>query len=497
VKVSQKLALTLIGGISVIMTVHAYIRITQEIGRLRADQAQDQSKQGLVLAAAVERIWRIDGSEFARRVVGEMRVAGEEPRIAWRWLDELTTGRNGLVLSKEHVHTLRGGKQVELLRRDDSGDERLYALVPISVKGSRRAVLELSEELSPPHAYIRMRILQNLVAAIVVLALCASLAGGLGSWFVGRPLQRLCEKARRVGNGDFSGRLNFAQRDEVGQLASEIDAMCDRLVEANQRAAGETEARIAALDQLRHWDRLKTVGQLASGVAHELGTPLNVILGRAKMIAAGDLTPQDIERNSRIILQQTDRMTAIIRQLLDFARREQPRVHASRLDRIVERSLEMLGPLAVQQGVEVHLESCTEPTEVDVDEEQMLQALTNLVINGIQAMPTGGRLSVRIDRAQARPPAGHEGTPAEYVSTTVEDDGVGIPAEAIPHVFEPFFTTKGVGEGTGLGLSVAYGIVRDHGGWIEVASRPGKGSRFVLFLPPAARRPASAEGARV
>jgi signal transduction histidine kinase len=120
---------------------------------------------------------------------------------------------------------------------------------------------------------------------------------------------------------------------------------------------------------------------------------------------------------------------------------------------------------------------------VQVDTSMIEQALTNLVVNAIQAMPTGGTISVRLGADVITPPADIEGPVAEYAYVCVEDQGVGMTSEQMTHAFEPFFTTKDVGEGTGLGLSVAYGIVRDHGGWIGVASEIGKGSRFSIYLP--------------
>jgi signal transduction histidine kinase len=119
-----------------------------------------------------------------------------------------------------------------------------------------------------------------------------------------------------------------------------------------------------------------------------------------------------------------------------------------------------------------------------LDENRLLQALTNVMMNAIHATPPGGRLMVEVAPRFARPPAEHGGPPGEYVCISVEDTGAGIRVEDLPHIFEPFFTTKGQGEGTGLGLAVAHGIVAEHGGWISVESTPGTGTTFRIFLPP-------------
>jgi two-component system, NtrC family, sensor kinase len=139
--------------------------------------------------------------------------------------------------------------------------------------------------------------------------------------------------------------------------------------------------------------------------------------------------------------------------------------------------------MAHKRGVDVVLEHTAPGLQAEVDAGQIQQALANLMVNGIQAMERGGKLTVSLSPARLSPPAGIGEKTEDYAKLTVQDEGQGIPEDLIPRIFEPFFTTKDVGEGTGLGLSVAYGIARDHGGWIAAESKPGAGSRFELFLP--------------
>jgi two-component system NtrC family sensor kinase len=276
------------------------------------------------------------------------------------------------------------------------------------------------------------------------------------------------DKTRRIGAGDLTGPLLLGGRDELARVAGALDRMCDRLAETR--------------DQLRHADRLSTVGKLASGIAHELGTPLNVVGGRAKRILRRAVPP-DTGEDARIIVEQTDRMAAIIRQLLDFARRRGAARAPADVAGIARDVLRLLAPIAAKREVTLELDDGGAAARVPVDAGQIQQALTNLVMNGIQAMPRGGELRVAITRARAtRPPPG-EGPEAEYLVVRVRDAGEGIRPEHLPHVFEPFFTTKDVGEGTGLGLSVTYGIVAEHGGFIDVESEPGRGATFTVHLP--------------
>jgi signal transduction histidine kinase len=284
--------------------------------------------------------------------------------------------------------------------------------------------------------------------------------------------------------------------------------MCEQLQASQQAVHAEMEARQQTLEQLRHADRLKTIGTLVSGMAHELGTPLNVVSGRAGLIASGRLSPADVADSARIIKEQVQRMTGIIRQLLDFTRRKTPKRLATDLRTLAHHTLDMLAPFVEQQHVVLTLKTEEAPVSVQVDAGQLQQVLINLVTNAWQAMPQGGPVEVRIHRVRlivgpfgsgmpqggpvevrihrtegARPPSGIEPPRGSCVCVSVTDQGKGIAEADLPHVFDPFFTTKGVGQGTGLGLSVAYGIVRDHGGWIEVTSQPGAGACFSVYLP--------------
>jgi len=151
---------------------------------------------------------------------------------------------------------------------------------------------------------------------------------------------------------------------------------------------------------------------------------------------------------------------------------------------VAQQTIAMLAPLSAKHDVSLSLVERRGEALAEVDAAQMEQVLTNLIVNGVQSMkPRGGTLRVAIGVERASPPPEHEGAAGEYLSIRVEDEGAGIAERDLPHVFEPFFTTKDVGEGSGLGLSVAYGIVREHGGWIEVQSEVEKGSAFTVFLP--------------
>jgi signal transduction histidine kinase len=274
-----------------------------------------------------------------------------------------------------------------------------------------------------------------------------------------------------------------------------MNAMSAKLAEMVARVKTESAARVEAMEQLRHADRLTTVGKLASGIAHELGTPLNVIEARASMIASGEAGGELAKHYAQIVVDSSERMDRIIRQLLTFARRRGPEKTRCDVLELARQSSEMVQPLARKKSVEVRVvvDSGDEAIAA-ADAMQLHQALTNLLVNAIQASAEGGSVELRVESARTRPPPDVGGGEGDYLCLHVKDEGSGITEDNLSHIFEPFFTTKDVGEGTGLGLSVAYGIVRDHGGWIAVESEAGHGSRFSLYLPRAQGASASRPG---
>jgi len=247
---------------------------------------------------------------------------------------------------------------------------------------------------------------------------------------------------------------------------------------SRERLERETQARLAALDQVRRADRLAAVGRIAAGLAHELGTPIHVLSERAKMARQGEVEPEDLPRTLDIIIEQAARIASTIRQVLDLARIEAPKRSRVNLRLLVDSTRELLAPLAHKKSIELVVDA-PERAPAELDAGQIRQVLMNLVMNAIHAMPGPGQIWLRLRSTPGEPAA--EGAGSWVIE--VEDQGVGIALENLGRVFEPFFTTKAVGEGTGLGLSIAAGIVHEHGGSISVDSVLGKGSKFQVRLP--------------
>lgn len=498
-KLTRKFIAALVGGVAIVAMFQAFFDYRRERDVFDSQMRAEASALGRTLARGMAEVWSRDGEAAAREFLNTTSNQNERIRARWFWLDSqrdapraspealAAMSENLVIVTKdEPSNLLLTYIRVEPPERRDLSERQ----EPMEV---RLGGIEIAQSLSELDKYTAESLRNQVIGLLSEVIVGAALALLLGVVFIGRPVARLAEKARRVGTGDLSGPLHLKQRDELAELANEINLMCERLSE-------ERSARELATEQLRHADRLTTVGKLASGLAHELGTPLNVVSGRARLIRDGEVEGSDIVDSARIVAEQADRMTALIRQLLDFARPRAPQKAPVNLNSLVARVSELVATLARKAQVELHTpphdpaddsrgssdESAIGNDEtmwVDADEGQLHQVLTNLVVNAIQATPPNGTISISVKAAVATPPPYVERRGSDWLAIAVVDSGIGMDEATRSRIFEPFFTTKPVGEGTGLGLSVTWGIVREHGGWIEVASTPSLGSTFTVYLP--------------
>jgi signal transduction histidine kinase/Trp operon repressor len=255
------------------------------------------------------------------------------------------------------------------------------------------------------------------------------------------------------------------ERSLIDTVARQIAVLIER------REAAEDRGRLQ--DQLRHADRLATIGQLSAGVAHELNEPLGNILAFAQLAKKERDVPKQVAQDLDKIVASSLHAREIIKKLMLFARQTPPRKMQVDLNAVVEDGLFLLASRCSKEGVTIERDLAEGLPEIVADPSQLNQVLVNLVVNAIQATPQGGSVRIVTRAAGSR------------VVLTVEDTGVGMDREVLAKIFTPFFTTKDVHEGTGLGLPVVHGIVTSHGGAISVESKPGEGSRFEIHLPAA------------
>jgi two-component system NtrC family sensor kinase len=482
--ITGKLMLVVLASTAVVFAINGYLRVQREVAVFQVDMVQDAQTLGQVFEKVLADVWRMDGQTRVRQLLADANASTSQWRFRWLPLDTTATPANRLELEPSQIVALQRGESIMITAPDPLGEEALHLFVPVRAGPAIPGVLEIAESLAPVHAYVRQTIRRTVAVWGGLVVLSGGLLLLISVAMIGRPMRRVIEKTRRMGTGDLEGPLQVRTHDEFAEVAAALNQMCEQLKASQEAVRAEMAARLQTLEQLRHADRLKTIGTLVSGMAHELGTPLNVVSGRAGLIASGRLSSAEVADSARIIKEQVQRMTGIIRQLLDFARRKTPKRMATDLRVLAQHTLDLLAPLAEQQHVVLTLKTEEAPVSVWIDAGQLQQVLINLVSNAWQAMPQGGQVEMRIHRAAgARPPSGIEPPKGSCACVAVTDQGTGIAEADLPHIFDPFFTTKGVGQGTGLGLSVVYGIVRDHGGWIEAANQPGAGACFAVHLP--------------
>jgi signal transduction histidine kinase len=287
------------------------------------------------------------------------------------------------------------------------------------------------------------------------------------------------QKAEIVVDGKRRGIVEIVYKEDKPELDEGpflveerrlIDAVAQEVAFVIQRKRAEAEG-VKLQEQIRHADRLATIGQLAAGVAHELNEPLGEILGFAQLAKKHPDLPSQVSQDLSKIEAATLYAREVIQKLVLFARQTSPSKKKVNINHIVEEGLYFLEARCTKAGIKLTRILQPDLPEITADPTQLHQVLVNLVVNAVQAMPGGGNLTVETTYRGG------------YVSMVVADTGSGMSEEVKERIFEPFFTTKDVAEGTGLGLPIVQGIVTSHGGQLEVHSQPGCGSRFAIHLP--------------
>ena len=464
-RLTLKLALALLPGALLVVAAAAALEIKRDRADFEADQRSDDRAAAEAFSDAIARVWEAGGEQMARQALDRLRLLEAPYRVRWVDLE-----KPDIPLPVTERTALARGEPLLWQDTRHQAAGWLHAINPVMVGGVVVGAVDVSEAPADLRAHVRRTIRATVVTTLVLAATMMLMTLLIGAWLVGRPVTALIAQARRVAAGDMGARSLRRQRDELGELTRELNKMLDRLEAAGAEVRASTRKRIETLEQLRHAERLTTVGRLASSVAHELGTPLNVMTGRARLILEGD---DQVAVHARVIIDQGDRMAKIIRQLLDYARRPPAQRVEADLCRLTADVVGLLATLATKKKIQLQFHPELDAAPVTADATQIQQALTNLIVNAIQASAEGATVDVVLRSSAAR----------DAFEVAVRDHGPGMPADVLARVFEPFFTTKPVGESTGLGLSVTRDILDEHGGWIDAESAPGRGSRFSMFMP--------------
>jgi signal transduction histidine kinase len=483
VRIGSRIALATSSLVALTMGGYGAISLHQRRIELEDDLARRTVGLAQFIAAALEEEanLRIKGDtlQLAGRLI--KRQSGAQLRIL-----NLETFRDpdAPADSKRRASDVRARDQAVQEFIPGGGDKPPYLALafPIRLDGQIIGVLELQHDATFIEQTLReaaLRMLGTLVGLLIGLAGAVFL---IARTTISRPLGRMLQEIGEVAKGDLT-RTVFAERnDEAGELAARFNAMTSSLREAREEARRGVETRLELEQRLRHSEKLATVGQLSAEIAHEVGTPLAVIGGRARSMERKAAAPEEVARNAGIIAAQATRITKIIERLLRFARRRGgPEPGTVDLNRVAHEAIEFLEHQIERGGVSLEFVRGTGIGEIPGDPDAIQQVCLNLIVNAIQAMPGGGRLLVATSRVTRRREGLEAAAAGAYACIEVTDNGVGIPEEERAKIFEPFYSTKE--DGSGLGLAVSHGIVKDHDGWVEVEPGPTGGTTFRVFLP--------------
>jgi len=332
--------------------------------------------------------------------------------------------------------------------------------------------------------------------APVAILLLVGFVDLLTDRMVHRPLSTLRATMERTTRGDLTARTKVLRRDELGALAEGLNQMLDQLQdfnvalqervdeatatlqERNRELVDSHEHVIQLRDALARAERMVAVGYMAASVAHQVGTPLNLVSGYVQIMREDPGSPERLDSRLAIVAEQIEKVTAELRRILDHARPPASRRSVSPVD-IVQRVCDLTRDRLDRQGVRLELTLDERSAAIEADTVQLEMALLNLISNSLDAMPDGGVLAVDVAPVD------------DLVRITVRDTGSGIPEDVQARVFDPWVTTKPPGRGTGLGLTIARDVITAHGGSMDIRSETGSGTEVAIELP-AARQPADA-----
>jgi two-component system, NtrC family, sensor kinase len=380
------------------------------------------------------------------------------------------------------TRTVVSGDSLEFEQRVE--DRYWFCLIRPLSPGQQIGYLVVANDWTNIGENLREKMLLPIGAALIVIALTAVLIPIAVRLYVSKPLAELSRKVMRFSTDN---EIINDTGDELKLLDDEFERLDRQLTIAHAELLARHRYELELNRRLQRADRLATIGTLASGLAHEIGTPMGVMRTRTELLLQGRPTPEKTREGLEIIHGQIERISKIVRMLLDYARGRESRRVRNDLRIIIEHVMKLVDAQAKRSNVRIVLQPSADPLMVQCDPDQLQQVFVNLAINAFDAMaPDGGTLTVNssIDRNRN----------ISLVRVSFQDTGCGVPAEFRDRLFDPFFTTKPPGKGTGMGLSVSQSIIRDHNGELTFEAESA-GARFSVELPMAEALIASDESA--
>ena len=447
--INTKLVLLLTLAVGAVMLVGSFLSLRQREVALEAALRDELRAHAVTLQIALEENYQSGRAADAQRLIDRLRensyvygvlIFGASGELLA--LSQAETTAADFRQPPELVGVLQTGEAAEVVRQID-GHKFLSIILPVRSDLKIDGAVEIVKPLALIENDIAESRVRWLATTLLLLATIFLVVYVVLRRSLLRPVRNLLDAAQALGRGrlDYRVRLGKGESgDELARLATEFNRMADSLEQQRRAAETEAENRLNLEKQLRHSERLATIGKLAAGVAHELGAPLNVIDARAEQILnKPDAPPEKTERNLQIIRTQATRITRIVRQLLNLSRPYNLRFAPVALNDLIKSALEPFENPTEDGKIEIDFAASCDFT-VSADRDFMTQVLTNVFQNAVQAMNGTGILRVSCEAAEK-----------DFAALKIADTGNGIASEHLERIFDPFFTTKDIGQGTGLG----------------------------------------------
>ncbi|MFB3884500.1 MAG: cache domain-containing protein [Thermodesulfobacteriota bacterium] len=409
---------------------------------------------------------------YRGRSIGPATIFLKDVRISTNVLNPDGNRALGTVASEEVTkHVLAEGKKWTD-RAFVVNDWYITAYEPIEdIFGQRVGMLSVGV-LEAKYADVRWRALSIFIFITVAGMILALGLGYIIANKMSRPMQQLIEASHQVSQGNLAPEIGPISKSEIGVLQKTFKEMLTSIQERDERQKKESEIK------LLQSEKQASVGKLAGGVAHEINNPLTGIFTFTHMLLRRNDIPEEVRSDLETIAQETERVRKIVKGLLDFSRQTELDREPTDVNRLVRQAISLIENQALIKGVNLTFEPGDGLPMVTLDRNQIQSVILNVIINALDATDPGGSITLITNIGISTSKPGQNG-----IEILCVDTGCGIPPENLNRLFDPFFTTKEVGHGTGLGLSVSYGIVEHHGGTIWVQSKVGKGSTFKVWLP--------------
>ncbi|MBW2078840.1 MAG: two-component sensor histidine kinase [Deltaproteobacteria bacterium] len=409
---------------------------------------------------------------YKGRSIGTATIFFNDLRIATNVVTPEGKRAIGTRVSKEVKEHVLGKGERWTDRAFVVSDWYITAYEPIEDIFGKRVGMLYVGVLEEKYVDIRNKALSILIAITVAGMLLAIGLGYLLADKIMSPVNRLIKASQQVSEGNLIPEIGPLSRDEIGVLQKTFRDMIVSLEERDKRRRAESENR------LLQSEKQASIGRLAAGVAHEINNPLTGVLAYTHMLLRRKDLGDDIRSDLETIAESTERVRKIVKGLLDFSRQTKLDREPTEVNRLMRTTISLMENQALVKGVNLKFHPGENLPMVTLDRNQMQSVLLNMIINALDATEPGDTITIYTAAGLSASDSGQRG-----VEITIADTGCGIPPENLDKLFDPFFSTKEVGQGTGLGLAVSYGIVQGHGGTMRVQSEVGKGTRFFVWLP--------------